>query len=98
MPNGADAEFVFCKYRWVEGNFVPISQSPSGFQTDCLGAATTVETFELCFRRYVKTIGQTHLYLLGEKIIGRSVAESLALKKFAEEERPRGQHVGVHRV
>src|SRR5262249_10080674 len=98
MSNGADTEFVFCKYRWVEGNFVPISQSPSGFQTHCLGAATTIETFELRFRRYVKTIGQTHLYLLGEKIIGRSVLESLALKKFAEEQRPWGQHVGIYYV
>src|SRR5262249_16254328 len=54
--------------------------------------------FELRFRRYVKTIGQTHLYLLGEKIIGRSVLESLALKKFAEEQRPWGQHVGIYYV
>ena len=98
MSNRADAEFVFGEDCWIERNLVPISKSPSCFQTHRLRAAAAIEPFELRFRRYVKTIGQTHFYLLGEKIIGRSVAEALALKKFAEEECPWRQHVGIYCV
>src|SRR5437660_3158888 len=85
VSNSADTEFVFGEHCWVERNLVPISQSPSGFQTPCLRAATAVKSLELCFGRYVKTIGQTHFDLLGEKIIRRPMAESLALKKFPKE-------------
>ena len=98
VSNRADAEFVFCEKCWIERNLVPISKSPSCFQTHCSRAAATIEPFELRFRRYVKTIGQTHFDLLGEKIIGRSVAEALTLKKFAEEECPWRQHVGIYCV
>src|ERR1044071_7874639 len=98
MSDGANAEFILGEERWIERNFVPISKSPSCFQTHRLRAAATVEPFELCFRRYVETIGQTHFDFLSEKIIGRSVAESLTLKKFAEEECPWGQHVRIHCV
>ena len=96
MSNRADAEFVFGEYCRIERNLVPISKSPSCFQTHCLRAATTIKSFQLCFRRYVKTIGQTHFDLLSEKIIGRSVAEPLTLKKFAEEKCPWRQHVGIY--
>ena len=98
VSNRADTEFVFGEKRWIERNFVPISKSPSCFQTHCLRAAATIEPLELRFRRYVKTIGQTHFDLLGEKIIGRPVAESLALKKLAEEKCPWRQHVGIYCV
>ena len=98
MSNRADTEFVFGKYCRVERNLVPISKSPSCFQTHCLRAAAAIKSFELRFRRYVETIGQTHFHLLSEKIIGRSVAESLALEKFAEEKCPWGQHVGIYGV
>ena len=86
MSNGADAEFVFGEDCRIERNFVPIRKSPSCFQAHRLRAAASIEPFELRFGRYVKAIGQTHFYLLGEKIIGWSVAESLAFEKFAEEE------------
>jgi hypothetical protein len=86
VSNGAHAEFVLGEYRRVERNLVPISQSPSRFQTHSLRATAPIKSFPLRFRRYIKTIGQTHFYLLSEKIIWRPVAESLALKKFAEEE------------
>ena len=33
MSNRADAEFVFCEKGWIEWNLVPISKSPSRFQT-----------------------------------------------------------------
>ena len=98
MSNRADAEFVFGEDCRIERNLVPISKSPSRFQTHCPRAAAAIEPFELRFRRYVETKGQTHFYLLGEKIIGRSVAEALALKKFAEEECPWRQHVGIYCV
>ncbi len=98
VSNRADAEFVFGEECWIERNLVPISKSPSRFQTHCLRAAATIESFELRFRRYVKTIGQTHFDLLGEKIIRRPVAEALALKKFAEEKCPWRQHVGIYGV
>ena len=85
MSNGADAEFVFGKNCRVERNFIPISKRPSCFQTHRLRTAATIEPFELRFRRYVKAIGQTHFYLLGEKIIGWPMAEPLALEKLPEE-------------
>src|SRR5437899_525448 len=47
MSNRADTEFVFCKECWIERNLVPISKSPSCFQTHCLRAATTIKSFEL---------------------------------------------------
>ena len=96
VSNSADTEFVFREESWIERNLVPISKSPSCFQTHCLHAATAIKSFQLCFGRYVKTIGQTHFDLLSEKIIWRSVAESLTLKKFAEEKRPWWQHVGIY--
>ena len=98
MSNGADAEFVFGEDCRIERNLVPISKGPSCFETHRLHAATAIKSFELCFGRDVKTIRQTHFDLLGEKIIGRSVAESLALKKFAEEECPWRQHIGIYYV
>ena len=98
MSNGADTEFVFGEDCRIERNLVPISKGPSRFETHAPRAAAAIESFELRFRRYVKTIGQTHFYLLGEQIIGRSVAKSLTLKKFAEEECPWRQHVGIYCV
>ena len=98
MSNRADTEFVFREECWIERNFVPIGKSPSCFQTYRLRAAASIEPLELRFCRYVKTIGQTHLDLLGEQIIWRPVAESLALEKFAEEKCPWRQHVGIYCV
>ena len=98
MSNGANAEFVFREECWIERNLVPISKSPSCFKTHCLRSAAAVESFELRFRSDVKTIGQTHFDLLGEQIIGWPVAESLTLKKLAEEECPWRQHVRIYCV
>src|SRR4029453_8301252 len=98
VSNRADTEFILGEKCWIERNLIPIGKRPSCFQAHRLCAAASIEPFELRFRRYVKTIGQTHFYLLGEKIIGRSVAESLALEKFAEEKCPWGQHVGIYCV
>src|SRR5437773_7780936 len=94
VSNSADTEFVFGEECWIKRNLVPISKSPSCFQTHCLCAATTIKSFELCFRGNPKTIGQTHFDLLSEKIIGRPVAEPLALKNLAEEKCPWRQNVG----
>src|SRR5207249_8147502 len=47
VSNGADTEFVFGEQCRIEGNFVPISKSPSGFQTHCLRSASTIKSFEL---------------------------------------------------
>ena len=33
MSNSADTEFVFGEKSWIEWNLVPISKSPSCFQT-----------------------------------------------------------------
>jgi hypothetical protein len=98
VSNRADAEFVFGEDSWVERNLVPISKSPSCFQTHRLHAATPIKSFQLRFRRDVKTIRQTHFDLLGEQIIRRSMAEPLTLKKFAEEKRPWRQHIGIYRI
>src|SRR5262249_61933608 len=86
MSNRSDTEFILREDCWIERNFVPIRQGPSCFQAHRLRAAAAIEPFPLRFCGYVKTPRQTHFYFLGEKIIGRSVAESLALKKFAKEE------------
>src|SRR5439155_7795331 len=54
--------------------------------------------FELCFSGNPKTIGQTHFDLLGETVIGRAMAEPLALKNLAEEKCPWRQNVGLRCV
>src|SRR5207245_7103321 len=45
MANGADAEFVLSKKGWIERNLVPVSKSPSCFQTYCFRATTTIKSF-----------------------------------------------------
>ena len=89
MSNRSHTEFVFGEYGRIERNLVPISKRPSRFQTHGLHAATAIKSFQLCFGRDVKTVGQTKFDFLGEKIIGRPMAKSLALKKFSKEECPR---------
>src|ERR1051326_621669 len=98
MSDGADAELILGEQRRIERNLVPISQSPSCFQTHGLRTAATVEAFEPCFGRYVETVRQTHFDLLSEKVIGWPVAERLAFVKLAKEERPWRQNVGVHYI
>src|SRR5438552_1415974 len=98
MTNRADTEFVFCKECWIERNLVPIGKSPSCFQTHRLRAATAIKSFELCFSGNPKTIGQTHFDLLGETVIGRPMAEPLALKNLAEEKCPWRQYVSIRQV
>src|SRR5205814_5165572 len=85
-------------YGWVQRDLIPVSQSPSCFQTHCLIASATIKSFELRFRRYVKTVGQTHFHLLGEQVIGWPVAKSLTLKKLAEEKCPWRQDVRIYYV
>src|SRR5262249_20620796 len=98
VSNGADAKFVFGENRRVQRNLVPISKSPSRFETHGLRATTAIKSFPLRFRRYVETPGQTHFDLLSEKMIRWSVPKSLSFIQFAEEECPRGQHVGIYCV
>src|SRR6266487_1849053 len=88
VSNSADTEFVFGEECWIERDLVPISKSPSCFETHCLRAATTIKSFELCFRGNPKTIGQTHFDLLSEKVIGRPMTEPLALVNLSEEKGP----------
>src|SRR6266550_744813 len=98
VSNSADTEFVFGEECWIERNLVPISKSPSCFQTYRPRATTTVESFELCFRGNAKTVGQAHLDLLSEEVIGRPMAEPLALVNFSEEKRPWRQDIGLRCV
>src|SRR5437870_3423082 len=98
VTNRADTEFVFGEECWIERNLVPIRKSPSCFQTHCLRAATAIKSFELCFGGNPKTIGQTHFDLLGETVIGRPMAEPLALENLSEEKCPWWQYIGLRRV
>src|SRR5213078_2928862 len=85
MSNRADPKFVFGEKCRIERNLIPISKSPSCFQTHCLRAAAAIKSLKLCFGSYVETTGQSHLDLLSEEMIRRPVAESLSLIQFAEE-------------
>src|SRR5436309_4086610 len=98
MSNSADAEFVFGEECWIKRNLVPISKSPSRFQTHCLRAAATIKSFELSFRGDSETIGQTHFDLLSEEIIGRPMTEPLALENLAKEKCPRRQYISLRCV
>src|SRR4029453_2809513 len=98
VSNSADTEFVFGEERWIERNVVPLSKSPSCFYAHCFRAPSTFKSFELCFRGHPKTIRQTHFDLLSEKMIGRSMAEPLALVNLSEEKCPWRQNVGLSNV
>src|SRR6266487_5641907 len=94
VSNSADTEFVFGEECWIERDLVPISKSPSCFETHRLRTATTIKSFELCFRGNPKTIGQTDFDLLSEEVIGRPVTEPLALVNLSEEKCPWWQYIG----
>src|SRR6266566_4392317 len=98
VSNSADTEFVFGEECWIERDLVPISKSPSCFQTYRPRATTTVESFELCFRGNPKAIGQSHFDLLSEKMIGRPMAKPLALVNLSEEKCPWRQYIGLRCV
>src|SRR5205807_10513860 len=95
MSNRADPKFVFGEKCRIERNLIPISKSPSCFQTHCLRAAAAIKPFELRFGRYVETIWQPHFDLLSKEMIGRPVPESLSFIQFAEEKRPWRQYIGI---
>src|SRR5207253_6922547 len=82
VTNHADTEFVFGEECWIERNLVPIGKSPSCFQTHRPRATTAIESFELCFRCNAEAIGQTHFDFLSETVIGRSMAEPLAIENL----------------
>src|SRR5689334_53870 len=93
MANGTDAKLVLSEYSWVQRNLVPISESVTSFEADCLKPAAAIESFQLCLSREPEAIGQTHLHFLGESVIGKAVTKSITFVDFSKIPCPRRQNV-----
>src|SRR2546423_15195455 len=73
---------------------MPIRQSVTALETNGLEAATSVESFKLRFGCDTKPVWQSHFYLLGEEMVGKTVAEGIALVDISEIKSPGREDIG----
>ena len=95
MANGADAKLVLSEQSWVQRNLVPISEGVTAFEADRLKPAATIEPLQFCFGRETKPVRQTHLYFLGEEMVGEIVTEGVALIDCPKIKCPRREDIST---